>query len=129
MTPREREVEGLRELEVAFKTYGDGLEKGVREVLATAAEPVRFEAEVLAVASIRSIGIPWSRMRVGVTRTTAYVAPGQRGRHTSVNRRRPNLKNLLLDRAMEPALAANVDRVEVEVVDALDDLAKAWARV
>ena len=46
-------IEGLRELDLAFKSYGNGLEKGVSEVLAAAADPVRFEAEVLAVASIR----------------------------------------------------------------------------
>lgn len=124
-------IEGLRELERAFKLYGRGLEKGVREALETAAEPVRLDAQSLAVANIRRIGVPWSRMRVGVTRRTAYVAPQKRGGATRLrpNSGRPNLKGLLLDRAMEPALDRNIANVEREIGDALDDLGRMWSRV
>lgn len=124
-------IEGLRELERAFKLYGRGLEKGVREALEAAAEPVRFDAQSLATASIRNIGIPWSRMRVGVTRRTAYVAPNERGRSTQRNpqRGRQNLRGLLLERAMQPALDQNIANVEREIGDALDDLGRMWSRV
>lgn len=124
-------IEGLRELERAFKLYGRGMEKGLREAMEAAAEPVRQEAESLATANIRNIGIPWSRMRVGVTRRTAYVAPAQRGGRTSRNPRRgrPNLRELLLGRAMEPALDANIGTVEREFGDALDDLGRMWSRI
>lgn len=131
MPERAIRVEGLRELELAFKLYGRGLEKGLREAMETAAEPVRLDAQTLAVENISNIGFPWSRMRVGVTRRTAYVAPQQRGRRSRLrpNAGRPNLRGLLLERAMEPALDQNVSRVEREFVDALDDLARMWSRV
>lgn len=124
-------IENLRELERAFKLYGRGMEKGLREAMESAAEPVRFDAQELAVSNISNIGIPWSRMRVGVTRRTAYVAPQQKGRRTRLrpNAGRPNLRGLLLDRAMEPALERNIPRVEREFADALDDLARMWSRV
>jgi hypothetical protein len=122
-------IEGLRELERAFKLYGRGLEKGVREALETAAEPVRTDAQSLAVSSIPNIGLPWSRMRIGVTRRTAYVAPQQRGRSTHRGRKRPNLRGLLLDRAMQPALDQNIGNVEREIGHALDDLGRMWSRV
>lgn len=124
-------VEGIRELTRAFALLGKGMEKGVPEALAAAADPVRFAAEGLAVSQIPRMTFPWSRMRVGVTRHTAYVAPVERGRRSRNNPRirRPNLKPLLLDRALDPALAANVSRVERELRDALSDLFKSWARV
>jgi hypothetical protein len=122
-------IEGLQELERAFRLYGNGLEKGVREALETAAEPVRTDAQALAVSSIRNIGMTWSRMRIGVTRRTAYIAPQERGRARRPNRYRPNLKGLLLDRAMEPALTRNIPRVEQEIGAALDDLGRMWERV
>jgi hypothetical protein len=59
-------------------------------------------------------------MRTGITRKVVYVAPRQRGVKTrgADPRRRPNLAQLLLDRAMEPAL----DRHEHEIVEAFDRL-------
>jgi hypothetical protein len=125
-------IEGLRELERAFRLYGNGLEKGVREALTTAAEPVRTEAQSLARSSIRNIGLTWSSMRIGVTRRTAYIAPQQRGRRGgagNVRKGRPNLAPLLLDRAMQPALANNIRNVEQEIGAALDDLGRMWSRV
>jgi hypothetical protein len=122
-------IEGLRELERAFKLYGRGMERGIREALEAASEPVRSDAQALAVSSIRNIGIPWSRMRIGVTRRTAYIAPQERGRNTRPGRRRPNLRGLLLDRAMQPALDRNISKVEREIGDALDDLGRMWSRV
>lgn len=124
-------IEGLRELERAFRLYGNGLEKGVRTALTKAAEPVRVEAESLARSAIKVSAVDWSSMRVGVTRRTAYVAPRQKGRAAKRNPRirRPNLKPLLLDRAMQPALDRNVANVEREVGRALDDLGRMWERV
>lgn len=128
-------IEGLRELERAFKLYGRGLEKGVREALEAAAEPVRSDAQTLALAEIPRISlpsttVPWHRMRVGVTRRTAYVAPEMRGdKSRRGSRRRPNFATKLLTEAMEPALARNIKNVEREIGDALDDLGRMWARV
>jgi hypothetical protein len=128
-------IEGLRELERAFKLYGRGLEKGVREALAAAAEPVRADAQSLAVAEIPRISlpsttVPWHRMRIGVTRRTAYIAPEQRGdKSLRGSRRRPRFGQKLLTEAMEPALDRNIGRVEDEFDEALRDLARAWSRV
>lgn len=119
-------ITGLRELERAFKLYGAGMEKGLREAMETAAEPVRLDAQSLARSAIKVTNIDWSSMRVGVTRRTAYVAPARR-RSTGTGRR--NLRELLLGRAMEPVLEQNISKVEREFDDALKDLARMWSRV
>lgn len=124
-------IEGLRELTRAFRLARNGLSKDLRAALESSAEPVRSQAQLLAVARIRRIGTPWSRMRVGITQSAVWIAPVERGvkSRTLTSRRRPDLKNLLLDRAMEPAAEANRDRVVAEVEDTLRDLARAWSRV
>lgn len=121
-------VEGLGSLQRAFSVADKGLSRKLRESLKDAAEPVRADAESSAVSSIRNIGIPWSRMRVGITRSSVYVAPQQRGRRSRsiIRGRRPNLKPLLLDRAMEPALEANIGGIEREAERVLDDVARRW---
>jgi hypothetical protein len=120
-------VEGLRELHRAFDVAGREMTKDLRAGLRSAAEPVRSDAESLAVQGIDRIGVPWSRMRVGVTRSSVYVAPQQRKRGRGSPR--PNLAGLLLDRAMIPALEQNKEKVEQEVLDAIRDMARAWERV
>jgi hypothetical protein len=125
-------IEGLRELELAFKLYGRGMEKGIREALEAASEPVRSEAQSLARSSIKQTAVDWTRMRIGVTRRTAYVAPEQRGVRGGAGtfrRSRPNIFGKLLTEAMEPALASNVSNVEREIGHALDDLGRMWSRV
>jgi hypothetical protein len=135
MPERAVRIEGLRELERAFRLYGRGMERGLREALEAAAEPVRADAQSLALAEIPRIQVPsttvpWHRMRVGVTRRTAYVAPEQRGDKTRRgSRRRPNFATKLLTEAMEPALERNVQNVEREIGVALDDLGRRWERV
>jgi hypothetical protein len=140
MPERAVRIEGLRELERAFKLYGRGLEKGVREALEAAAEPVRSDAQTLALAEIPRINlpsttVPWHRMRVGVTRRTAYVAPEARGaknrqfRTKSRIRSNQRFANKLLTEAMEPALDRNIANVEREIGVALDDLGRRWERV
>ena len=122
-------VEGLRELLAAFAVYNRSMGKDFRDAFLSAGEPVAQTAESLAVARIPRIGLPWSRMRVGFTRRIVYVAPERRGGNRNPRRHRPNLKDLLLDRAMIPAVDQNIGRVEAELEDALSDLAKAWGRV
>lgn len=121
-------VEGLREMERLFKLSERGMEKGIREALEAGSESVRVDAQSLAVVSIPNIGIPWSRMRIGVRSTTSYVAPLERGRGSNPRRRRPNLKQLLLGRAMEPALERNRDKVRRDFQQALADLHRLWRR-
>jgi hypothetical protein len=127
--PAERavRVQGLRELSRAFAVADKTLSRELRDKLREAAEPVRSDAEALAVARIPRIGVPWSRMRVGVTRSAVYVAPRQRGARGS-RRRRPNLADLLMERSMQPALDANVPRVKESVEDVLDTVGRVWER-
>lgn len=122
-------VEGLRELERAFKLYGRGMEKGLREALEAGAEVVRPDAQALAQLAIKPGLIPWSSMRVGVTRRTGYVAAATRGTRKVSRRQKEAFKTRMLDRAMEPALLRNVGNVEREFGDALDDLGRMWERV
>jgi hypothetical protein len=121
-------VEGLRELQRAFKLADAEQHKQLRATLKTVAEPVRVDAEILAVDRIRRIGIPWSRMRVGITQTSVYVAPEMRGRRSRSNRaiRRPNLKPLLLDEAMIPALNSNTPKIVAAFERALGEIGKKW---
>src|SRR4029077_1350261 len=84
------------------------------------AEPVRSDAQTFAAGRIRNIGAQWPRMRTGVTRSLVYVAPRQKGTHGRGPKRRPNLANLLMDRAMEPALQRNEARIERELERLLD---------
>jgi hypothetical protein len=67
-------------------------------------------------------------MRVGVTQSLVYVAPRQRGKKTTASQKRPNLKNLLLDRALEPALEQNIHGVTGEVEHMLNGVAGDWGR-
>ncbi len=121
-------VEGLRELQRAFAVADKQISRDLRKSLRDAAEPVRSDAESRASSAIPRIGLPWSRMRVGVTRHSVYVAPRERGVRRG-SRRRPNLAGLLLERAMEPALEANHPRVLAAVEDLLQDMGRHWERV
>lgn len=118
-------VEGLRELSRAFALADKEERKRFRATLREIAEPVRADAESLAISRIPNVGVPWSRMRVGVTRTSVYVAPRQRG---SRRRKRPNLAGLLMDRAMSPALDAHQGEIAGAVDDMLGDVARLWER-
>jgi hypothetical protein len=125
------EVVGLAELRRAFQVAGNGLARDLNDALKAAGEPVRQDAQTLAVSNISRIGIPWSRMRLGIQRHSVYVAPVERGTksRTLTGKRRPRFKTKLLDEAMAPALARNSDRVAQEFEDAVKDMGKAWARV
>lgn len=121
-------VDGLAELQRAFKVADKSLERELRAGLRRAAEPVRVDAEALAASSIRRITLPWSRMRVGVTTRSVYVAPRQKGaRHGA--RRRSSFAGLLLDRSMLPALRRNEPRVAAELDNVLATVGKDWERV
>lgn len=125
-------VEGLRELNKAFRLASRELSKELRDSLRVAVEPVEIGAESLALTRIRRIGPKWWDMRIGVTRTLVYVAPKQRGRFTKRNPRRyarPNLSGLLLEKAMEPALNANIANITARVDDMLQHVGRDWERV
>ena len=106
---------GFRELNLAYKGAERDVRLRWRANLREVAEPVRQDAERLAMSSIRRMpGSPkWSRMRVGISQRVVYIAPRARGfkgrgRHPS---KRPNLGDLLMNRAMQPALERNEEQM------------------
>ena len=117
-------VDGIADLQRAFQLADRKVQKDLRDRLKGAAEPVRQDAERLVFAGISRIGFPWSRMRVGVTRYTVYVAPRERGARGST-RRRPKLANLMLPK-MEQSLADNQAGVIREVDELLGDVGRVW---
>jgi hypothetical protein len=118
-------VEGLADLQSAFRRAGITAEVGLRAGLRHLAEPVRTDAEGLALQEIKRIGQKWSRMRIGQNQSLVYVAPVQRGVKTKgrLQLARPNLANLLMDRAMEPALRQNEPQIEAGMERILDRVA------
>lgn len=120
-------VKGLRDLNRALAKADKQTRLGVRKELRDTAEPVRREAEHLADARIRNIGPRWGRMRVGVTRSSVYIAPRTRAVGRG-QRRRPNLAGLLMERAMEAALERNRSHVEWSLEQMLDRVADRFNR-
>lgn len=127
-------VQGLREMQRAFAVADKTLLVEFQTAMRAVAEPVRVDAERLAATKIRNILSPtaevdWWRMRVGLTRVSLYVAPFERGRLSKRNPRRysrPNLAGLLMDKAMEPALARNEARAVAAVDHVLQTVGSAW---
>jgi hypothetical protein len=118
---------GFRELNLAYKEAERDVRLRWRANLRQVAEPVRRDAERLAFSSIRRMpGSPrWSRMRVGISQRVVYIAPRQRGfkgrgRHPS---KRPNLGDLLMNRAMQPALERNEEQMFRNVERLMDRIA------
>lgn len=120
-------VQGLRELNRAFKLADKALATDLKDALEEAAVPVKRDAESLAVQRIRRIGPTWSRMRIGTKGGVVYVAPVERGTRNPRHGRR-KLADHLMGKAMEPALQRNEDVVIARVNDALNDMARVWER-
>lgn len=118
------EVFGLFELRRILIAAEPEAEKAIDAGIAQAAEGIRSDAEILAAGRIRKIGSDWSRMRTGVTGRVVYVAPQKRGVRVRGPhpRRRPNLANLLAERAMQPALEKNQGQIVARVDEALTRL-------
>ncbi len=118
-------VKGLRDLNRALKHADRDTRLGIRKVERQVAEPVRVEAQELAVREISHIGTEWSRMRIGVTQKLVYVAPKQRRKRGTP---RPNLAGLLMTKAMEPALERHRTEIERNMEQALDEMADNFNR-
>ena len=101
-------IEGLAQLNRAFKRVDSELAKEFRVGMKLIAEPVRAGAEQKAVETITNIGATWPRMKIGSTTRTVYVAPKSRRKGGSP---RTNLAGLLAERAMQPALNENEDEI------------------
>ncbi len=123
-------VNGLRELQAALSKASKESRVGVRSALRDVAEPVRRDAEVLALSEVTRMTEPWSEMRTGVTRTSVYVAPKKRGvkGRGAAGSRRPKFGTLLMERAMQPALDKHQAETERRLEDALDKVADHFNR-
>jgi hypothetical protein len=120
-------IDRLADLNRAFKVASSEMGKDFKTALRTAAEPVAKDAERRGLQEgIGRSNIRWNEMRIGVTTKSVYIAP--RNRRT-VGTRRRNFAGLLLGKAMEPALDANIEKVVQEADDAIRDMSKAWERV
>lgn len=103
---------------------GGDVHKELNDALRAAAQPVADEAEMLAMTRIRNMprSPHWAGMRIGVSvaRGVVYMVPAARSKRT---RKRPNFGELLLERAMDPALERNAAKIEHAVDDMLGRLA------
>lgn len=109
--PSEFRVKNLANLNRALRQADKDVRLGIRKEYRTVAEPVRADAERLAVANIRNVGLPWSRMRIGITQRVVYVAPRQRGARGNRRLRRANFAGLL-----GPQMQHALDRNRPEIV-------------
>ena len=118
-------VQGLGDVNAAFAKTDRDLRLGWRKGMRQVAEPVRQDAQASALSDIRRMpGSPkWARMRTGVTRTMVYVAPRQKGVRGRTPARRPNLADLLMDRAMQPALERHKHEITARFEQLLDQVA------
>ncbi len=114
-------VKGLSELNRDFKKMDRDLSKELRKSLKEAAEPVKDAAQELALTRIGNMprSPDWAGQRVGATARSVYIVPKRRRRGGSP---RPNLANLLLEQAMEPALEEKSDEVAGRVDRMLGEL-------
>lgn len=123
-------VKGYRELVRADSKATAETKLGVRKSLRVVAEPVKRDAQTFARARIRNMvhSPDWANMRTGITTRVVYVAPKLRGarKRSQARARRPNLAPLLMDRAMQRALDANVHQVEHEFLRMLDTIGAHW---
>lgn len=120
-------MKGLRELNRAFARADRTLKQEKDDTLRAAAEPVRADAERLAVQQISRIGMEWSRMRVGVTQRAVYVAPATRSTRVR-SRKRPKFGTRLMEEAMVPALDRNRGQVVEKIDGLLRDVGRTWER-
>jgi hypothetical protein len=108
-------VKGLKELQRDFRRISKKVDKGLSAELKQAAEPVKTEAQQLALGRIR--GMPrtprWAGMRIGVATGRVYVVPSARRRGGSP---RPNLGGLLLEQ-----MDAAVEAKQAEVLERMED--------
>lgn len=124
-------VQGFEELQRAIARSGPAVKLAMDEGLRRGAEPVRALAGLYARRNISGMKRaqfqppPWSVMRVGVTNKIVYVAPAARGvktRNPFDPRRRPNLFDLIMNKALDPASIAGEPLVARSVEALLDGL-------
>lgn len=124
-------VDGLRELERAFRQAGNGVAPAFRKQLKEVAAPVKLTAETYAATRIARNTPRWSRMRVGMSKSVLYMVPREKGRRGRGDPkfRRSQFGQMLLDRAMIPAVQENRSLLEQGVERTLDHVDEIWKSV
>ena len=108
-------VTGFAQLERDLKASGPELIKAMRVGMRVAVEPIKKDADALALLRIRRMKNakqkppPWSINKIGQTTREVYMVPTQKGARAQQNSglRRPNFAELMLGRSYDPALEAN----------------------
>lgn len=113
---------GFGELESALEDVKVKVDPAVGKALRAAAKPVQQTAQQMAVDNIRNIGVPWDQMKIGRKRLGVYVAEKQK-KHGGAGGR-PNLSQLLMSRALVPALNAHRAEVTASVRAVIDMLCR-----
>jgi hypothetical protein len=121
-------VNGYQNVVRSFARVSKSASRNLNKRLKEAAEPVRETAQEFGPSRIRNLhfGDDWSRVRTGATQRVVYIAPVERGRNKNPKKKRPNFKNLMLDRAYEPALDLNRTEVLDRLGGIFDDIQEAW---
>ena len=121
------QVEGLQELIRAFKLMPDEVVEEFTWELLEAAEPVRTAAQSKAATAPRNMVFTrqWSAMRTGVSRrdTTVWVVPSLRGRKRIAPASAEAFTKAVQERALDPALEENTDKIINRIDDMLDRIA------
>lgn len=128
------EVDGFPELAKALASTGPDVRRALNESLKELAEPIARDAEQLAEAGITGLArkrrSDWGAMRVGVARgfSLVYVAPRERGRGGRGDDplRRPGFADILIGKAMDPAVAANEAGVVEGAEKIVDNVTRGW---
>ncbi len=127
-------VEGFTGLQRALKRADKETRLGIQKVERAVAEPVKLDAQRLAVTEISGLkrtnlrsGGEWGLMRIGITQRLVYVAPKKRGTKTGP-RKRPNFAPVLMNKSMAPALERNGPLIVKRMEEALDEMASHFSQ-
>lgn len=128
------EIEGFSELAKALARTGPDVRRALNAGLKGLAEPIARDAEQFAEAGITGLArkrtSDWGAMRVGVARgfSLVYVAPRERGRlgRGDDPLRRPAFADVLIEKAMDPAVEANEAGVIAGAEKIVDDVTRGW---
>lgn len=126
-------VDGLAQLQRAFGAADRALRNDLNDALMEAAAPVRRDAQTLTLTTISGMrkSPQWATMRTGQARGVVYVVPVERGTRSRAN---PRLKRgqrfvqMVLLKAMNPALARNRGNVIRRLDQMLVEVGKVWDR-
>ena len=120
-------VENYTQLMKTLKYAPKDVRLGVRKEYRTIARPVKATAEGLALSEVRNIGPAWSKFRIGITQSSVYVAPKEKGlRQRGHPRARDTFDELLAERVTLPTATKHRGQVERDFEQMLDRLVTKW---